>query len=172
MLRHMDAREVTKDSHHSFTKGQLCLTKSGGLLAWLTTSVDEGRAMDVIYLDFCKAFDMILHSIHVSKLETCGFDGWTIRWIKNWLDSYMQRVAANSSMSKWSLVTSGVPQGSVLGPELFNTFINDIDSRIECTLGKVTDDTKLSGAIDLLEGRDANQRVLVRFEEWALGNLI
>ena len=132
MLRYMGESEGIWEKH-GFTKGKSCFTNLVAFYVGVTASMDKGRATDIIYLDFSKAFDTVPNSILLSKLRRYEFNGWIVQWMKNWLQDRVQRVVVNISMSRRRSVMSGAPQVSVLALMLFNIFISDINSKVKCT---------------------------------------
>jgi len=106
-----------------------------------------------------------------SKLERYGLeDG--LSYHKELAGWPHPRVTVNGSMSKWKAITSDVPQGSILGPIVFNVFISGVYGGIERTLSQFADDTKLCGAVDTRQGRDGIQRDLDRLQSWAHVNFM
>ena len=88
---------------------------------------DRSRAVDVVFLDFRKAFDKVPHKRLMRKVRALGIQGNVAAWIENWLAGRRQRVIVNSVPSDWTAVSSGVPQGLVLGPLIFVIYISNLD---------------------------------------------
>ena len=138
----------------------------------MTHHLDKGEEIDIVYLDFKKAFSLASHDHLLAKLANCGPDVTTIRWLGNWLPRRTQRVVVNGSQSSWCAVTSGVPQGSVLGPILFNIFISDVDTGVRRELAKFANDTKLWSKASTPEDRAVIQADRDRLMKWADENLM
>ncbi|CAM4563975.1 unnamed protein product [Caretta caretta] len=155
---------------HGFTKGRSCQTNLISFFERVTDFLDKGNAVDLIYLDFSKAFDMVSHGELLVKLEKMGINMKIERWIRNWLKGRLQRVILEGELSGWREVTSGVPQGSVLGPILFNLFITDLSTKSGSVLVKFADDTKLGGIANLEKDQDILQEDLDDLVNWNNSN--
>ena len=167
IIDHLNANSLINDSQHGFTAGRSCLTNLLTFLESLTFHVDQGLPVDVRYLDFSKAFDKFPHQRLISKLRAHGIGPEISRWVENWLTDRKQRVTIKGTQSPWTSVTSGVPQGSVLGPTLFTIYINDIDENIKSRILKFADDTKLMAPVSNQEQITELQEDLASAFHWA-----
>ena len=170
LMVHLLRNRLIGSSQHGFLPAKSVTTNLLEFLETITDEVDGGGAMDVVYLDFAKAFDKVPHAMLVKKLKAHGITGKTLTWIESWLDNRKQRTVLNGAESEWAEVESGVPQGSVLGPICFLVYINDIDDCAEeiTILNKFADDTKLGHRVDSAEDVDTLQRCLHKLQDWAL----
>ena len=113
-----------------------------------------------------KAFDTVPHKRLLKKLHRYGIRGKILAWIKDYLRNRRQRVVLNGCKSKWSPVTSGIPQGSVLGPLLFLVFINDLPDVVQTVIELFADDSKVFKQIDTPDDADVLQTDLTNMESW------
>jgi hypothetical protein len=130
--------------------------------------IDRGGQVDILYLDFSKAFDSVSHRLSVHKLKSYGIQGKLLGWFQQYLSGRQQRVVLEGVTSDWLPVTSGVPQGSILGPLLFLLYINDMSSVIQSsTLALFTDDAKRFKSISCQEDVNELQADMDRLVTWS-----
>ena len=172
IVDHLVTQQLIKSTQHGFMSHKSCTTNLLEFMENITKNLDEGTPMDVIYLDFSKAFDKVPHKRLLSKVESLGIHGRVAQWIAAWLSDRTQRTVLNGESSGWSEVLSGVPQGSVLGPLLFVIFINDLDdcTNMITTMQKFADDTKLGNVArnqeDCVKMQECINKLLTWAETW------
>ena len=167
---HLTRYKLIRESQHGFMRGRSCLTNLLEYLEEMTKLLDSGKSVDIVYLDFAKAFDKVPIKRLISKCEGLGIGGNLLGWIHQWLSGREQRVVLNGEFSEWRPVGSGVPQGSVLGPTLFLIYINDIDNAVQFTssvLKKFADDTKWGMVVENMHDRMMFQQGLDNLMEWS-----
>jgi ribonucleases P/MRP protein subunit RPP40 len=166
ILDHIIPNEL-QPSQHGFLQNKSCLTNLLLFLEQVTEDVDEGFPIDVIYLDFKKAFDKVPHNKLIEKMKANKINPSIIKWVKNWLTGRKQRVVVRGTRSNWLPVASGVPQGSVLGPILFLIYINDLENGIGSKVLKFADDTKIFKSIKSSADSKDLQNDLNKISSWS-----
>ena len=140
----LEENNVLTSNQHGFRKKRSCLTQLLGHVDNILKSLNSGNEVDVIYLDYAKAFDKVDHNILLAKLSKYGIQGKLRDWIRCFLNHRLQTVVVEGEKSSFQDVKSGVPQGTVLGPIFFIVYITDlIFSLKSCKALSFADDTKL-----------------------------
>ena len=160
----METNSLFSKCQHGFRNHRSCVTQLLEVLNDLSKMIEDGDCIDIIYLDFSKAFDTVPHQRLLTKLNAYGIDGNLLKWIESFLSERRQRVRVNQSYSNYSPVSSGIPQGSILGPLLFIIFINDLPDDITCICKIFADDTKIYNSH---KNHILIQNDLLKFLKWA-----
>ena len=166
MMGHLDKYNLLTDYQHGFRKKRSCETQLLLTVDDLSRALRDKKQVDCILLDFAKAFDKVSHKKLLAKLRYNGVDGRTLLWIEDFLKNRTQVVVVDGVESEVAPVTSGVPQGTVLGPALFLVYINDLPDGLTSTPRLFADDCLLYRTIDSQADADALQRDLVLLQQW------
>jgi hypothetical protein len=158
------------NNQHGFRKGRSCITNLLTVIDNWTTLADAAIPIDAIYLDLSKAFDKVDHELLLKKLIAIGINGTPLQWFKSYLTNRSFIVRAEGALSDPHPIFSGVPQGSILGPKLFNIYINEILTLTESPLTAYADDIKIWRSIRGPEDCEILQADLDVLQDWATEN--
>ena len=168
LVSFLEENGLLNQSQHGFRKGRSCLSQLLSHFDRITSLLESGKGVDVVYLDFAKAFDKVDLGITVRKLHQLGIRGQLGRWLLSFLTNRTQTVVVNGKKSRPQPVISGVPQGSVLGPILFLVLLGDIDSEVANSfLSSFADDTRVGMGINTAADVGLLQKDLYSIFKWS-----
>ena len=171
IVAHMEENNLLNPGQHGFRAGRSCLSQLLSHVENITQILEEGDNVDVIYLDFSKAFDKVDFLITLRKIKLLGVTGNIGKWIYSFLTDRTQTVIVNGMTSSHSEVKSGVPQGSVLGPLLFLILLGDIDKSVSSAfLSSFADDTRIGHRIKTADDVTVLQKDLESIYQWSTDN--
>ncbi len=167
VMKHIEDNDLLSACQHGFVGGRSCSTQLLQCLNIWNELLDRGASLDVIYLDFAKAFDSVPHGRLIKKLKSFGLTDQLVRWSSSFLTGRKQRVIVNGEQSEWTDVLSGVPQGSVLGPLFFVVFINDMPEAVDNHIALFADDAKLFSSVDNPTEHEDLLQDVTSLQQWA-----
>ena len=166
LYEHFVANHLLSEHQFGFCKGRSCVTQLLVTINEWMDKLDNNKPVDAAYLDFRKAFDTVPHKRLISKLRGYGVEGRLLDWIQDFLSDRSQYVSVNGHCSESVPVTSGVPQGSVLGPTLFIYFINDLPLVTNLPMNIFADDTKAFNKAESREDQLKMQEAIDAMVQW------
>ena len=167
LVTHMTRNNFFSKKQFGFMSKRSTVLQLLNVIDEWSEALDQGNNVDCIYFDFRKAFDTVAHKRLYNKLKSYGITDPFLGWIQNFLKERTQRVMINGTASAWEKVTSGIPQGSVLGPILFIIYINDIVEEISSRIYLFADDTKLFRVIKQEYDREILQSDIDKLVNWS-----
>ena len=172
IMTYLLENDLLSKKQYGFISGRSTLLQLLKVLDKWTTALDSGHEVDIIFLDFKKAFDSVPHNRMVNILHQYGISGKIGAWIKAFLHERKQRVVLQGTASSWENVISGIPQGSVLGPVLFIIYINSLPETSTSDIFLFADDAKIFRTITKVEDQELLQADLDNAQDWSRKSLL
>ena len=167
VIEHLEQQKILSPCQFGFISGRSTTLQLLKVMEDWTRALDAGYNVDCIYTDFQKAFDKVPHRRLLAKLWNYGVKGNVHNWIRDFLSDRKQTVKVNGESSSEANVTSGVPQGSVLGPILFIIYINDLPLAAESKVMMFADDTKIYRPIKGTDDQETLQKDVNKLVDWS-----
>lgn len=169
--KYLEDNDKMNEDQHGFRMGRSCLTQLLNHHEKIINALAKDKVVDVVYLDFAKAFDKVDHGILLHKMRSLGISGKLGVWLHTFLTGREQRVAVDGAVSRSSAVSSGVPQGSVLGPLLFLIHLSDINTHVQhSSVALFADDTRVIKEVSTEADRELLQEDLEILYRWTEQN--